>query len=249
MPLHDHFHGRIADRPWESFHSRWAVAISDDLNRRLPKHLVADAPMHLGSAVAADVVESERLEVNGAHSLNGEANGNGNGGVAVAAEVYAPPATALSMPVDFPTEIKVEVRDTTYNYRVIGVIELVSPANKKETSERNRFAGKCLSYLDKGMGLVVLDIVTERSWNLHNVMVQLAEYDDKFLMPDDPSIYVTSYRPVSRNQKNMIDLWMWHLAVGSSLPEVPFALKGYGCVRLDLEATYKEACERNRIVG
>jgi hypothetical protein len=214
----------------------------------LPKNLVADAPMHLGSAVSGDVAEYERLEVNGQHNGEHSGNGNGDGGVAVATETYAPPTTALSMPAYFPTEIKVEIRDTRDNYKVIGVIELVSPSNKKETSERNQFAGKCLSYLAKGIGLVVLDIVTERLWNLHNVMVHLAEYDDKFLMPEDPPIYVTAYRPVARNKKDLIDLWMWPLAVGSTLPAVPFALKGYGCFRLDLEATYKEACERNRIV-
>ena len=247
MPLHDHFHGAIADRPWESFHGQWANCIAADLNRRLPKNLVADAPMYLGTRVSADVAEYERLQTNGGHSLNGVANENGNGGVALATEIYAPPATALSMPAYFPTEIKVEIRDIKDNHKVIGVIELVSPANKKELSERNRFAGKCLSYLGKGLGLVVLDIVTERLSNLHNVMVQLAEYDKKFLMPENISIYVTSYRPVSRNENDFIDLWMWPLSVGASLPVVPFALKGYGCVRLDLEATYKEACERNRI--
>jgi hypothetical protein len=154
MPLYDHFHGRIADRPWESFHGQWANCIAADLNRRLPKHLVADAPMYVGTRVSADVAEYERLEENGRQ--NGEHANN-------------------------------------------------------------------------------------------NLMVGLAEYDDRFLMPDDSSIYVTAYRPVSRKKKDLIDLWMWALAVGSGLPAVPFALKGFGCVRLDLEATYKEACERNRI--
>lgn len=247
MPLHDHFHGPLAWRPWESFHARWAVAITDDLNRRLPRHLVAETPMHLGSSVAADVAEYERLDSN--RPLNGKHSGdeNGGGGLALAAEIYAPPLTSLSMPAIFPTEITVEVRDTTENYRVIGVVELASPSNKKESSERKLFSAKCLGYLGKGIGLVVIDIVTDRPWNLHNVMIQLAEYDERFLMPDNPSIYAASYRPVSRNKKDLVDLWMWPLEVGAGLPTVPFALKGLGCIRLDLEATYREACERLRI--
>jgi hypothetical protein len=32
-----------------------------------------------------------------------------------------------------------------------------------------------------------------------------------------------------------------------ALAGVPLVLKGYGCVRLDLEATYMEACARLRI--
>src|SRR5580698_8315720 len=103
MPLYDHFHGRIAARPWESFHGRWAYAIADDLNRRLPKQFVADAPMHLGAAVAADVAECERLEEYG--RFDGEHSNNGNGGVAVATEITAPPAAALSMPAILSTAI------------------------------------------------------------------------------------------------------------------------------------------------
>lgn len=248
MPLYDHFHGPIARRPWQSFHGRWAFAIADDLNRRLPARFVADAPMSLGSSVSADVVEYEDPNRDGlAPGLPDDESSENGGGLAVATEVYAPPATDLSMPADFPPETKIEVKDITDDYRVIGVVEIVSRGNKKEQSEREQFAAKCLSYLGKGIGLVVIDIVTDRGWNLHNELVRLAEKDDKFLMAGDPPIYVTAYRPVNRKKKDLIDLWLWPLAVGSPLPAVPLALKGFGCVRLDLEATYAEACERSRI--
>ncbi|MBA4064474.1 MAG: hypothetical protein C0501_12320 [Isosphaera sp.] len=247
MPLYDHFHGDLGRRPWESFHSQWAGCIAADLNRRLPKRFVADAPMHLGMGVAADVAEYEKRAAPG--PKNGAPAGGSGGGVAVATEpeIYAPPEPMLSMPAEFPTEIKVEVRDATRAYRVVGVVELVSPGNKKEEDERERFAAKCWAYLGKGIGLVVIDIVTERHWNLHNEFVRLAAHDDKFLMPGDPYLYTAAYRPVHRKKEDLIDLWTWPLAVGAALPAVPLALKGFGCVRLDLEATYAEACERSRI--
>jgi hypothetical protein len=248
VPLLDHFHGPLARRPWQSFHSQWAGAIASDLNRRLPKRFVADAPMNLGSSVSADVVEYESGNGND-HAL---ASGNGTdtesgSGVALATEAYAPPATALTMPAHFPTEIKVEVRDVSDDYRILAVIELVRKGNKKEADERAQFAAKCLSYLGKGVGLVVVDIVTERHTNLHNELVRLAEHEDKFLMPDDQWIYATAYRPACRDRKDLIDLWLWPLKVGAALPVVPLAVKGYGCVRLDLEATYLDACTRLRI--
>ena len=255
MPLFDHFHGPLAWRPWESFHSNWAGCIAADLNRRLPKRLVADAPMYLGAKVSADVAESERANC---HRTNGAGRTEPNGGaVAVAGETatevladvetYQPPETDLAMPASFPTEIRVEIRDRGAAYKLLAVVELVSPANKIEADEREQFAAKCLSYLGKGLGLVVLDIVTERHKNLHNEMVRLAEHDDKFLMPDDRWIYATAYRPVHRNNEDLIDLWLWPLKVGDALPAVPLALKEYGCVRLDLEATYAEACSNLRI--
>ncbi len=251
MPLFDHFHKPLSRRVWESFHSQWAGAIAADLNRRLPKRFVAEAPMHLGASVSADVADYEGVG-EGANGQPNGAQGNGSdsgGGLALATEAYAPPATVLSMPARFSTEIKVEVRDVDDDYRVLGVVELVSRGNKKETSERAKFVAKCLSYLDKGIGLVVIDIVTDRHWNLHNELVRLAERDEKFLMPDDPWIYAVAYRPVCRNKEDLIDLWLWPLTVGALLPAVPLALKGYGCVRIDLEATYTEACERLRIPG
>ncbi|MBP3957237.1 DUF4058 family protein [Gemmata sp. G18] len=247
MPLLDHFHGPIAKaHEWETFHTRWGVALADDLNRRLPRRFLASAPMRLGPSVAADVAEREWLSES--HETHGGESATGNGVALVTeVEVYAPPAPELVMPTTFPDEYRVEVRDTLKASRVIAVIELVSESNKKEANEREQFAAKCLSYLGKGIGLVVIDIVTSRHWNLHNELVRLAEHDDKFLMPDDPWIYATAYRPVRRNKEDLIDLWTWPLVVGTALPAVPLALKGYGCVRLDLEATYTEACARLRI--
>jgi hypothetical protein len=209
------------------------------LNRRLPARFVADAPVSLGSKASADVAEIEPCE-----------SGNGAdapGGAATALQTYAPPATDLFMPATFPDEIKVEVRDANDDFKVLAVIELVSEGNKKEEGERERFAAKCLSYLGAGLGLVVVDVVTTHRFNLHNELVRIAEHDDKFRMPDGCWIYATAYRPVSRGGTDLIELRPWPLTVGAALPEVPLALKGYGCVRLDLEATYLEACQNLRI--
>jgi hypothetical protein len=254
MPLLDHFHGPVGRRPWQSFHANWAGCIAADLNRRLPKRFVADAPVYLGSKASADVAEYEPGGDNGSRH---ETIGGDRGGGAVATESatqvltevenYEPPETDLAMPASFPTEIRVEIRDVGDDYKVLAVIELVSPSNKKEEDEREQFVAKCLSYLGKGIGLVVVDIVTERHRNLHNELVRIAKHGDKFLMPDDQWLYVTAYRPVHRKQEDLIDLWRWPLAIGATLPTVPLALKGYGCVRLDLESTYAEACERLRI--
>jgi hypothetical protein len=175
--------------------------------------------------------------------------------VAVAAEptaaeataLYAPPATDLHMPGSFPDELMVTVKDTCDGMRVVGVVEIVSPANKKERDERDRFIAKSMSYLTRGIGLVVLDIVTESRRNLHDELVRAAGFDDRFEFSEPASTYAVSYRPVRRKEQNLIDLWRWPLAVGVALPAVPLPLTGYGCVRLDLEATYTEACERCRI--
>src|SRR5437763_13736899 len=90
MPLLDHFHPPISQRqPWESFHTRWAVAIADHLNRILPRRYAAEVQIHLGRQAEADVAEYDKGFPDG----NGDSTGEvGAGGVAVQAQPYAPPA-------------------------------------------------------------------------------------------------------------------------------------------------------------
>jgi len=44
----------------------------------------------------------------------------------------------------------------------VAAIELVSPGNKDRPETCRLFAAKCVAYLTRGIGLVVIDIVTER---------------------------------------------------------------------------------------
>ena len=56
--------------------------------------------------------------------------------------------------------------------RLVAVIEIVSPGNKDRAEARRTFAGKCAAYLQRGIGLITIDIVTNRNANLHNELVQ-----------------------------------------------------------------------------
>ena len=247
MPLYDLFHRPLSHQhQWMAFHNQWASCISADLNRRLPSRFLAEGPFSLGMFASADVAEVDQAPMGGNGTPYSGATG---GGVAVLAEpvTYTPPATDLTMSATFPEEILVEIRDLDHARQVLAVIELVSPGNKDDEKARQAFAGKCLSYLAKGIGLVVIDAVTSRLANLHNGLVRMAGHDAKFEMSGDPPTYAAAYRPVRRKQENVIDLWHWPLTVGTPLPSVPLALRGFGCVALNLEATYIEACERSRI--
>jgi len=249
MPLYDHFHRPLSDtHQWVAFHSRWATSIADDLNRRLPKRFLAEAPFSLGTFASADVAEVHQSPDVGNGTANSHALTVGSGvGVAVEPVLYTPPATSMTMSADFPEEIMVEIRDLHRARQVLAVIELVSPGNKDDTIARESFAGKCLGYLAKGMGLVIIDIVSDRLANLHNELVRAAGREATFLMANDPPLYAAAYRPVHRRMKDVIDLWTWPLSIGGVLPSVPLPLKGVGCVQLDLELSYTEACEHCRI--
>ena len=105
MPLLDHFRPPLYPRhSWESFHTRWANAIADNLDRTLPRRYFAEVQTHLGTQVEADVAELERPP-----EIEETPSTNGPGGVAV--QVYAPPAPLLVMPALFPDDLEVQVRN------------------------------------------------------------------------------------------------------------------------------------------
>ena len=49
----------------------------------------------------------------------------------------------------------------------MAAIELISPGNKDRVGKRRLFAAKCATYLSRGIGLILVDVVTSRAANLH----------------------------------------------------------------------------------
>jgi hypothetical protein len=236
MPLLDHFQAPLYPaRSWESFHSRWANSIADALNRDLPPRYVAEVQIHLGNQVEADVAEFENVSASALPT---------NGGLAV--QTWAPPVPALTMPAVYPDDLEVRVLDQREDARLAGVVELVGPRNKDRAESRRGFAAKCVAYLQRGIGVIVLDIVTSRQANLHRELVTLLG-QERFPMGDNPTLYAVAYRPARRGENNEIDIWPVVLSIGQALPTLPLALKGSAAVPVDLEATYMDARERSRL--
>jgi hypothetical protein len=100
---------------------------------------------------------------------------------------------------------------------------------------------KCAAYLQRGIGVVIVDVVTNRLVNLHNQLMKFIGGTPQTLLVGDPASYVASYRPVHRDTRNEIDTWPYPVALESALPTTPFALRRGPTVMLDLESTYMEA--------
>jgi Protein of unknown function (DUF4058) len=241
MPLLDHFHPPIhPGRPWESFHSRWANSIADALNRTLPQRYTAEVQMHLGTQVEADVAEWERSSLAVAEAGNGAAGG-------VAVRSWTAPAATMVLPAVFPDDLEVHVLDQLDDARLGAVVQLVSPRNKDRAESRRAFATKCAAYLQRGIGLVILDIVTERQFNLHNELIRVMGLEESVAMAAETFLYAVAYGPVRRNDADQIEVWPHPLAVGQTLPVVPLVLRGAATVPLDLESTYSDARQCSRL--
>ncbi|MBY0525667.1 MAG: DUF4058 family protein [Gemmataceae bacterium] len=245
MPLLDHFHVPTSNEcSWASIHTLWAGAIVGRLNESvLPSMYRAEAQIHIGSRVEADVATFEREPPGSSTSV-----APGNGPVAtMLAEVWAPPAASLIIPTLFPDELEVQILGSRAGRELVGAIELVSPSNKDRPEARRAFVAKCQSYLEVGIGLIVIDVVADRRANLHDELMRAMDQPEPFYFPGHSSLYAVAYRPARRPGGDQIDCWPMPLTVGQVLPTVPLALRGGPTLPLDLEVTYTEARRRSRL--
>jgi hypothetical protein len=242
MPLLDHFHPPLTpSRNWESFHALWAGTIVERLNLSLlPPGYFAETQVHVGSRVEVDVAsfESPGME----YQATRQEDGN------VVVQTWSPPAAALTMPAIFPDEVEIQVFQTTAGTTFVGAIELISPRNKDQAEARRAFAAKCASYLQEGIGLLIVDVVTERHANLHDELIRLLEHGERYRFPTESLLYAVAYHPVRRDPGgDQIDIWPMPLTLGEPLPTLPLTLRGGPIVPIDLEITYTEARRISRL--
>jgi hypothetical protein len=239
MPLHDHFRPPLSERrPWESFHTTWASTLADILNEGvLPPGYIALEQVHSGPALEIDV-----------GTFTGAAAERGVGpSTALAPAVWTPSTAPLLLPAIFASTAAIEIQTTEGGRTLVAAIELVSPANKDRPLSRRLLAAKCAAYLGRGVGLMVMDVVTSRRANLHNEMVELLGLDPQFALAASFELYGVAYRPVTEAGAGRIETWPSALAVGRPLPTMPLSLGAEVCVAVNMEAAYVEACRRRRI--
>jgi hypothetical protein len=226
MPLLDHFRPPLSDRRhWHAFHISWATYLSSHLNAHLPDGYFAEANVQFG--IEIDVAAFE------------ERNGP------PPPPVWTPPPPGLSVPVTLTNAVvEIGVFSRSGGPTLAGAVELVSPANKDRPAARDALVSKCAAYLQAGVGLVVVDVVTERSADLHrDLLTRLGAAD----AGAGPELYAAAYRPVERGGISVLDVWHEPLTLGQLLPTVPLWLRGGLCLPVDLQTTYDRTCREQRV--
>jgi hypothetical protein len=167
-----------------------------------------------------------------------------------ATAVWAPPQPAITAKVEFShlENYGVRVYRDLGGAELRGAIELVSPANKDRAGRRRTFAAKCAGHLRQGVGLVIVDVVTARSADLH---AELFDVLEAVATPggwkSPTGLYAVAYRPVTVLKEPRVEAWPEPLAVGNPLPVVPLWLALDLCVPLLLEQSYLATCDSLRI--
>jgi hypothetical protein len=231
MPLQDHFHAPLSlRRHWTAFHASWATYLSAQLNCRLPEGFFAQANIKFG--IELDVATF--AETGGEPDMPAEADGG-----------WAPPAPALTLPCAALTDVvEVQVFNGSGGPTLVGVVELISPSNKDRPAEGEAFVSKCAAYLQQGVGLVIVDVVTERRANLHGALLARLATEPATALKAD--LYAASYHLVQHEGQTTLNAWE-ALAVGSPLPTMPLWLRGGMCLPVELEVTYERTCQEQRI--
>jgi len=239
MPLLDHFHPPLSlERPWEGIHSTWASTIATQLNQdQLPAEYFAMPLVTVGGGVQVDVGTFQ----------SGEQQESAPGGVAT--QLWAPPQPPLSAVVDFVSLDVYEVRvmQQMGGPQLRAAIELVSPANKDRASHRRAFAVKCAGYLQQGVAMVIVDVVTERTANLHAELVEILGLAQPLAWCSPSHLYVVAYHPTQSADEQRLEAWPEALAVGAALPTMPLWLSEELCLPLALEESYRATCAALRI--
>ena len=230
--LLDHFHPPLhGRRHWHGFHHTWACALAADLNSRLPAGWFAEPNVQFDIEIDVASFEESKLQAVGTAASPGTS-------------AWAPPAPTFT--IDFPLAtdvVEVHVFNDASGPQLAAALELVSPANKDRTETREAFVSKCETYLRDALGLIVVDIVTSRSAQLHGLLMSRLHSGES--QPGE--LYAAAYRPFQREGHEILDVWYEPLQVGSDLPLMPLFLKNGPCVEVDLPGAFLKACQDLRI--
>jgi hypothetical protein len=236
MPLLDHFRPPVSDEiQWNTFHAVWAGTIADQLTQIVPDQYRVHEHLKLGGGLEIDVAA-----VRTPTGANGSADERRS--------QWQPSPPAASGPVVFPERFEVLVYRQSGGRQLVAAIELVSPGNKDSDETRDAFTAKVVSYLHEGVSVAVIDVVTERRANLHNQVARAMQMPSGSELPAGAGLYAASYRPVIREAKPEIEVWIATFAVGDPLPTMPLRLIADYFVPVDFEAAYTDARRRRKLI-
>jgi hypothetical protein len=234
MALRDHFHPPLSTRRhWHAFHNAWATYLASNLNQRLPAGYFAESNVQFG--IEIDVATFEEGDW-------------GEGEPAAPVVTWTPPAATKTIPFQIAADtVEVTIFNTREGPVLAGAIELISPANKDRATHRHAFVSKCETYLNQGIGLVIVDIVTDRRANLHNELLKRLGSQEMGRFESD--LYTTAYRPVEHEGQASLEIWEETLALGRPLPTMPLWLPGFLSIPVELNETYERTCREQRITS
>ena len=222
MPLHD-------DRGWDSLHLVWQNQLLDWVQPRLPEGYRA----YLGSVPALTIdIPNGRPDL-GVRKWMPEVTTCSAGSVTAEPDIE----TVATFTLDTQRAIHIDLHG-----QLIAAIELVSPRNKDRPAARDRYLGRYLGYIHRGIHLLLVDVLPKPvDFSFADAIAANLALDQ----PPCPSPLAVSYRVgESVPEGTIVAVWRRPLKIGERLPTLALALNMKQSVMVDLEHTYNEAARR-----
>jgi hypothetical protein len=126
--------------------------------------------------------------------------------------------------------------------QLIAAIELVSPRNKDRPAARDRYLGRYLGYIHRGVHLLLVDVLPRPAdFSFADAIAANLTLDQPACTPP----FAVSYRiGESVPEGTIVGVWRRPIQIGECLPTLSLALNVKQSVAIDLEHTYMEAARR-----
>jgi hypothetical protein len=211
---------------WGDVHSSLVIYARNQLQKVLPKDLrarveerVVIAGLGRPRSVFPDVrvIETHRPSRRRAKS---------------AARVAVAEPVVIDLPDEPETQTFVEIRDVASGSRVVTVLEVLSPSNKRPGDAQEQYLRKQLELLHGGVSLVEIDLLREGDWVV--------------ALPQDAlqADLVTPYRVVVRRGWRPLQADYYPISLAERLPAIQVPLRATDAdVPLDLQSLLNQCYE------
>jgi hypothetical protein len=229
MPIHDW--ARVEAGIFHDFHHSWITELARALNHSLLPSDHYALVEHHAACVGPPVPRLQEDTDDSAWSELGTVGG-----------VLTPPRLQPIAETDLPfyrrKQSTIVVRHVSGD-RIVAMVEVVSPGNKASRNPLRAFVAKAAELLDKGVHLVILDLLPpgkRDSSGIHSeIWEEIAGAEQA--LPADKPLTLASYE----SNNTSVRAFVVHAAVGDALTGMPLFLAPGQTVEVPLEATYQRA--------
>lgn len=159
---------------------------------------------------------------------------------------FEAPAASFNSPARFTDRVEVNVIDTLSSRSVGAAVLFVCPDHKADSDAALAFAVRAAALLSEGVGIVIVDIVPgPPTWATH--LHSLVAVYPAARRPRGGESSILVVQPTAFDHVEQYLVWHHSVATDFPLPTVPVPIVGAMLMKLDLEATYSETCQRSRI--
>jgi len=221
---------------WPDLHDRLASEISTVLNSTLPSPYYARLEMRPEVGIVEHGPALRRIVPDVAVARPARDTAGAGVAVLTAARTRISPSFEVEIPVEPIRHALVEIRDPTRGHRLVTLIEIASPANKRPGQDRKAYLRKQREVLDSDANLIELDLLRSGE---RLVGPSLGQIIDELNPPPD---YVVLVNRAWQRLEDFAGQQIFPIAVTEPLPCIPVPLrKGQDEVPLDLQFVFQRA--------